>query len=114
MIVTYRVFQEENGQYIIREVFHERDGKIITYGRTPVMPKGDSVADLAQEIEGLKAALALPVLTLVEVEAEIAAQPPISKRERKTVSHTELMKKLGFTADDMQTANDSVVINAAD
>jgi hypothetical protein len=114
MIVTYRVFQEENGQYIIREVFCERDGRIITYGRTPVTPKGGSLTDLAQEIEGLKAALALPVLTLVEVEAEIAAQPLIPKGERKIISHTELMKKLGFTADDMQTASDPVVINAAD
>ncbi len=114
MIVTYRVFQEENGQYTIREVFRERDGKIITYGRTPVMPKGGSLADLAQEIEDLKEALALPVLTLAEVEAETAAQPPMPKRERKTISHAELMQKLGFTADDTQTTNDPAVINAAD
>jgi len=114
MIVTYRVFQEENGQYTIREVFHEHDGKIITYGRSPVMPKGGSVADLAQEIEALKEALALPVLTVAEVETEIAMQQAVPKKERKTVSHAELMKKLGFTADDLQTTNELAVINVAD
>lgn len=114
MIVTYRVFQEANGQYTIHELFLEHDGKIITYGRAPVIPKGGSLADLTQEIEALKAALALPVLTLAEVEAEIATQMPLVKRERKNISHVELMKKLGFTAEEMQTTDEPAVINAAD
>src|SRR6185436_5032237 len=114
MTVTYRVFREENGQYTLREVFRENDGRIITYSRSPITPKGGSLADLAQEIEWLKEALALPVLTLAEIEAEMATQPPMPKRERKTISHAELMTKLGLTADDTQTMNDPAIIHAAD
>ncbi|MFN8491802.1 MAG: hypothetical protein U0350_29650 [Caldilineaceae bacterium] len=114
MIITYRVFQEANGQYTIREVFHEQDGRLITYGRSPVIPKGGSITDLAEEIEALKAALALPVLTVAEVEAEIAAQPTLVKPERRTISHAELMKRLDFTTEDNQSPNESIAIHAAD
>lgn len=103
MTVTYRVFREENGQYVLREVFYERDGRIINYGHSPIIPKGGSLADLAQEIDWLKEALTLPVLTIAEIEQEIAEQPPKPKRESRHISHEELMAKLDLAPSSVQS-----------
>jgi hypothetical protein len=110
MIVTYRVFQEENGQYTFREVFYEHDGRIITYGKSPVTPKGTCLEDLAREIKSLQDALALPVTTIAEIEAEIAAQPVKRKQVRKTISHAELVKKLGLNPPTKVSEETSVLV----
>lgn len=96
MIVTYRVFQEETGQYTIREVFYERDGRIITYGKSPVTPKGTCFEDLAREIKLLQDALALPAVTIAEIEVEMATYPAKPKSSRRAMSHAELVEKLGL------------------
>jgi hypothetical protein len=96
MIVTYRMFEETNGQYTFRELFCERDGRVIAYGKAPITPRGGSPRELAQELAGLQEALALPVLTVAAVEAIIAKQPPKTRQGRKTISHADLVAKLGL------------------
>lgn len=95
MIVTYRVFQEDNGQYTFRELFQERDGCIIAYGKAPLTPRAGSAWELGEELASLQEALALPILTIAEVEAAIAEQPSKSK-VRKTISHEALIATLGL------------------
>ena len=100
MNVTYRVFREENGHYTFREVFTEHDSRVISYSRSPIAPIGESVDDLAREIAWLKEALEQPVLTVAEIEREIAKQSQPAKRPRKTISHADLMAKLELTGAD--------------
>ncbi|MBI3957722.1 MAG: hypothetical protein HY328_02845 [Chloroflexi bacterium] len=104
MNVTYRVFQEENGQYTFREVFTEHNGQVITYGRTPVMPIGESLDALAGEIEWFKEALLQPALTVEAMEQQIAKQSTTPKAPRKAISHAELMAKLELDKEDRQDA----------
>jgi uncharacterized protein (DUF433 family) len=86
MIVTYRVFREDNGQYTVHEVFLESDGSIVTYGRTPVCPRAGSPDELTREVEAFKQALALPALTAAEVEALVASQSPVVQTAVATVA----------------------------
>ena len=46
MIWTYRIFRDQNGRYSIREVFYEQDGRLLNYGKNPVVPVGSSLEDL--------------------------------------------------------------------
>lgn len=75
MIWTYRVFRDNNGRYTVREIYYEHDGTIITYSKVPVTPVGSSFEDLMQQVQWFQAAFDLPVLSLEEVDAQIAAQP---------------------------------------
>lgn len=97
MIITYRQFQEQNGQHTIREVFYERDGQMITYSASPITPIGGSLSELTQELAWMAEALAAPVLTLAEVDAEIVKQPARPRHKGPTISHEELVAKLGLT-----------------
>ncbi|NJL47252.1 MAG: hypothetical protein HC929_06830 [Leptolyngbyaceae cyanobacterium SM2_5_2] len=72
MIWTYRVFCDKEGRYSIREVFCERDGTIINYGKTPVVLAGASIAELMQLAQWFKEAFDLPVLSLEEIDAQLA------------------------------------------
>ena len=74
MIWTYRVFRDGEGRYSVREVFYEQDGKIITYGKTPVALVGASLAEIMQLVGWFKDAFDLPVLSMEEVDSEIATQ----------------------------------------
>lgn len=96
MIVwDYRVFKEDNGDYIIREVFYDDKGCIVGCTKDAVEPFGTSLQDLTEQIEGFKKALTLPVLTLADV--------PIRQKEKKrqsngqNVSHKQVMTELGLT-----------------
>ena len=86
MMWTYRVCRDRQERYSIREVFHEQDGTIIAYSQEPVAVVGASVEELMQLVTWFRQAFDLPVLSLVEVDAQIAAQPEKSasdgKRER--------------------------------
>jgi len=97
MIITYRVFQEENGHYSIREVFYERDGHMISYSTVPTAPLGGSISELTQELAWMVEALASPVLTIAEAEAEVAKNAARPKQAGKTISHADLVAKLGLT-----------------
>ena len=63
----YRVFKEENGDYIIREVFYNDKKSIVSCTQDAVEPFGSSLEDLSEQIEVFKQALKLPVLTLADV-----------------------------------------------
>lgn len=108
MIVNYRVFCEQNGHYTIREVFYEQDGRMIAYGAAPLAPAGGSLNELTQELAWMVEALAAPVLAIEEVDAEIAKHPPRSRRSSKTISHEELVAKLGLPSE--QTTEADAVI----
>jgi hypothetical protein len=63
----YRVFREEDGTYVIREVYYDTDGAIVACTQDSVEPFGDSLEELARDIEWFKEALTRPVLTLADV-----------------------------------------------
>jgi hypothetical protein len=46
------------------------------------MPAGATAEDLLQEIEAFKQAFELPILTMDELEAELATRPRQPKKER--------------------------------
>ena len=101
------MFLEESGQYTIREVFY-RDGAIVNYGRYPLVARGGSPSELADEIASMQEALSLPALTIADVESEIAKQPPKSQKGN-TISHQELVKKLGLE-DEMSQETESPIL----
>jgi hypothetical protein len=81
MIWGYRVFRDTQGRYSIREVFYERDGRIINYGQTPVTVVGASLEEVMQLVISFKEAFDLPVLSIEDVNAQIASQPVKTKSE---------------------------------
>jgi hypothetical protein len=92
---NYRVFQEANGDYVIREVFYAEDGSIIGCTENAVEPYGQSLEELAKDLKWFQEALALPVLKLAEI--------PDNGRKRKNgrsqtdnISHEQLMAELGL------------------
>ena len=91
----YRIFKEDNGDYIIREVFYDEEGCIIGCTEDGVEPFGQSLEDLAEQIEAFKQALTLPVLTL----ADIPLKQEAKKRQNngQNISHEQLMVELGLT-----------------
>jgi hypothetical protein len=95
MTWNYRVFQEDDGEYVIREVFYTEDGAIISCTANAVEPFGSTLAELAQSIDDFKAALALPVLTLKDIPESAAALE--KQNNGKTISHEQLRRQLGVT-----------------
>ena len=81
MLWTYRVFHDPDG-YCIRIVYYERDKTLIGYQKEPAMPTGETAENLLQDIEAFKRAFELPILTMDELEAELATRPPKPKRDR--------------------------------
>ena len=81
MLWTYRVFHDPDG-YCIRIVYYERDKTLIGYQKEPAMPTGATAEDLFQEIEAFKQAFELPILTMEELDAEVATRPPQPKKDR--------------------------------
>lgn len=92
---NYRVFLEDNGDYIIREVFYEADGAMAGCTENAVEPWGKSLEELAKNIEWFKEALTLPVLTLADIPEPLRKLE--SKQERSdNISHEQLMAELGL------------------
>ena len=92
---NYRVFLEDNGDYIIREVFYEADGAIAGCTENAVEPWGKSLEELAKNIEWFKEALTLPVLTLADIPESLRKSE--SKQEQSgNISHEQLMAELGL------------------
>lgn len=110
---NYRVFREEDGDYIIREVFYDENGAILGCTKDAVEPMGKSLEELAQELCAFRDALELPILTVAEVDAAVAAQPIKTKQGHKTISHAELVKKLGFDPKHDHAADATVLISTA-
>ena len=84
----------------IREVFYERDGNLIAYGKSPVAALGNSPEELMQLIQWFKEAFELPVLSVEEVDAQIAALPERSKDDRsRNVSLQQVIAELDIKVD---------------
>ncbi|MFB2978046.1 hypothetical protein [Microseira sp. BLCC-F43] len=96
MIWTYRVFRDSQGRYSIREVFYHRESRmIIDYSKAPVAVVGSSVEELMQLVQWFKEAFDLPVLSLEEVDAEMAKQPVQQQRDRsKNISLKQVLAEL--------------------
>jgi hypothetical protein len=78
---TYRVFRDNLGRYSVREVFYERDGTVIGYGREPAAAVDASLEELIQLVNWFKEAFDLPVLSTEEMDAQIAGQPARRRTE---------------------------------
>jgi hypothetical protein len=94
MTWNYRVFKEKSGEYIIREVYYDADGSIIACTQDAVEPLGESLKELAKDIEYFKEALTLPILTPSDIP-----QPKEYKRKRdhrKNMSREQLEEELGI------------------
>ncbi|HBE17954.1 MAG TPA: hypothetical protein DEG17_03755 [Cyanobacteria bacterium UBA11149] len=89
----YRVFQEKDGDYAIREVIYGDDGEIIGCTENPVEPFGRTLEELAQSIDDFQAALKLPVLTL----EDIPKLPKSPKKRSQTISSAQLRVQLGLS-----------------
>ena len=100
MIWTYRVFRDQNGRYSVREVFCERDGSIITYGKAPVALIGDSPEEVLQLIAWFREAFDLPILSIEAVDAKIAARTPSpSQEQHPRLSFREVIAALSAEAE---------------
>lgn len=81
MLWTYHVFHNQDG-YCIRVVYYENDQTVIGYEKEPAVPTGATAEELLQDIEWFKQAFDLPIVTMEELDAEIAAQPAKPKSDR--------------------------------
>lgn len=70
MTWNHRVIKDEHGQYMIHEVYYDKDGNIETWTENSTSPCGDeSLADLKEDIKIYVKALEKPVL--IEVEGKL-------------------------------------------
>lgn len=107
MTWNYRVFREDDGDYVIREVFYAEDGSIMTCTANPVEPFGSTLEELAEAIEDFKRALELPVLTLSDIPS---SHPELERRRNgKGIPLEEVLAELGLadTAEEPGTATPS-------
>lgn len=91
---NYRVFREEDGDFVIREVFYAEDGSILGCTANAVEPFGQTLEELASSIADFQAALALPVLTLADMP-----QPALPRKKRsqeRSMSSADVRASLGL------------------
>ena len=92
MTWNYRVFREADGAYVIREVHYNADGSIVACTENAVEPFGETLEELAQDLEYFNEALELPVLTMADIP-----QPSRKKQKKprgKNLSREQLMAEL--------------------
>ncbi|MFN8505119.1 hypothetical protein [Kouleothrix sp.] len=94
MTWNYRVFRENEHDYVIREVFYADDGTILGCTAEAVEPFGQSIDELARSIEDLKAALKLPVLTFDDIPQSDAGEQ--SRKGGSTVRQEDIRATLGL------------------
>ena len=103
MMWTYRVFRDSQDRYSIREVFYERDNTIISYAEAPVAVVGASFEELMQLVKWFRDAFDLPVLSLEEIDAQMAINKTKSASNRPpNLSLQQVMAEL---------ANDNLAID---
>lgn len=95
MTWDYRVFREEDGAYVIREVFYDDDNSIVACTESAVEPMGESLQELARDIDSFKAALKLPVLTL----ADIPSRPRKRRNRDRSKNLTSEQVRVEFGLD---------------
>lgn len=100
MIWTYRVFCDSKGRYSIREVFYDRDNTLLNYSKAPVAIVGSSLEELIQLVQWFKEAFDLPVLSLEEVESQVATKGTSELKERgRNLSLKQVIAELATDAD---------------
>jgi hypothetical protein len=103
MTWNYRVFREDDGDYIIREVFYADDGSIMTCTADAVEPFGSSFDELVEAIEDFKKALDLPVLTLSDIPS---SHPELERRRSsKRIPLEEVLAELGLNDTEEQPSS---------
>ncbi len=81
----YRVFREDDGDYIIREVFYDENGQLLGCTADAVEPIGQSLAELTEDIRAFQAALDLPILTLADMPPEPQAPAPRDRSQNRSL-----------------------------
>jgi hypothetical protein len=104
MMWTYRVFRDNQERYSIREVFYESDNTIISYGAAPVAVVGASFEELMQLVKWFRDAFDLPVLSLEEIEAQMAIQSTKPASDR--TQNLSLQQAIADLASDDFSEND--------
>lgn len=92
---NYRVFQEANGDYVIREVFYGDNGSILGCTADAVEPSGRSLNELARDLASFMDALKLPILRLEDIPTyrqSIDCQPT----RRMAVPQEQLLAELSM------------------
>ncbi len=97
---NYRVFQDDDGDYVLREVVYAEDGTIVSCTENAVEPCGRSLTELAQSLADMADALTLPVIRLTDIPQPAS---PTSPQRQTTSSSEELRARLGLSAP-META----------
>lgn len=59
---NYRVSEEE-GEFFIREVYYDKDGKPDLHSVFAIAPSGESLEDLRWDLEAMLAALDKPIIS---------------------------------------------------
>lgn len=90
---NYRVFREKDGGYVIREVYYDANGSILACTENAVEPTGESLEELAQDIEWFGEALTLPVLTLADIPRH--ERKTKGKNGKENLSQEQLARQLG-------------------
>jgi hypothetical protein len=93
MTWEYRVFREDNGTYVIREVYYD-NGSIVACTENAVAPMGESLDELQKDIEWFNEALKLPVLTLADIPSPLGKQR--RKDRDKNLSFEQVCAELGL------------------
>nr|WP_139088760.1 hypothetical protein [Oscillochloris trichoides] len=106
MIWTYRIVRDEIGRYSVREVYQEEDGVIITYSKTPVAPIGSSAEDLLHQIQQLRDAFELPILSTSELES-VHASPKNEQSTGTNITLQQLKEELGAEKTCIEDSSDS-------
>lgn len=91
---NYRVFRDNENEYVIREVFYAEDGAILACTQEPVEPFGLSIDELAGTIDDFQAALTLPVLTVDDIPQR--AETKQLRERAKTVRQEDIRATLGL------------------
>lgn len=82
---NYRVFREDDGDYIIREVFYDDQGAILGCTAEAVEPIGHSLTELAEDMNAFQAALNLPILTLADMPPEPKERAPRDRSQNRSL-----------------------------
>lgn len=91
----YRVFRENDGGFVIREVLYDSDGSIVACTQDSVEPFGESLEELAQDIEWFKEALNKSVLTLADIPVhEKRSHNGARSKKGKRISLEQLRREL--------------------
>lgn len=97
MTWTYRICRDTKGRYSVRELFHERDGTLITYSKEPVAPIGSSPEDLLKQMQWFREAFDLSILSTEDLDRELAQQPARPKPQTgKNISLKQLKAELAL------------------